>query len=65
MAEALTMPWRAGVSKMIIIIADAPPHGIGEAGDGFPGGTPDGEPRHLKIRPRQTLNAFFSRQRPA
>ena len=28
---------------MAVIIADAPPHGIGEYGDGFPSGSPDGE----------------------
>jgi hypothetical protein len=27
---------------MAVLIADAPPHGIGEYGDGFPSGSPDG-----------------------
>ncbi|KAF8073770.1 hypothetical protein FPV67DRAFT_1479214 [Lyophyllum atratum] len=42
MAEALGMEWREKSSKMIVLIADAPPHGIGEYGDGFDDGSPDG-----------------------
>lgn len=34
LAEALNMEWRPQASKMIVLIADAPPHGIGEYGDG-------------------------------
>jgi hypothetical protein len=34
MVEALNMEWREYASKMIVLIADAPPHGIGEYGDG-------------------------------
>jgi hypothetical protein len=34
MAEALQMEWRPNASKMVVLIADAPPHGIGEYGDG-------------------------------
>ena len=34
LAEALQMQWRPNASKMIVLIADAPPHGIGEYGDG-------------------------------
>lgn len=34
MAEALNMDWREYASKMVVLIADAPPHGIGEYGDG-------------------------------
>jgi hypothetical protein len=34
LAEALKMDWRENASKMIVLIADAPPHGIGEYGDG-------------------------------
>ena len=36
LAEALNMDWREHASKMIVLIADAPPHGIGEYGDGEP-----------------------------
>jgi hypothetical protein len=28
------MDWREYASKMVVLIADAPPHGIGEYGDG-------------------------------
>lgn len=34
LAEALNMDWRSDASKMVVLIADAPPHGIGEYGDG-------------------------------
>jgi hypothetical protein len=34
LAEALNMDWRPEASKMVVLIADAPPHGIGEYGDG-------------------------------
>jgi hypothetical protein len=34
MAEALHMDWRENASKMVVLIADAPSHGIGEFGDG-------------------------------
>ena len=34
LAVALKMDWREQASKMIVLIADAPPHGIGEYGDG-------------------------------
>lgn len=42
LAEALKMSWNERASKMIVLIADAPPHGIGEYGDGFDDGSPDG-----------------------
>lgn len=46
--------WRDGAARMAILVADAPPHGIGEVrcarrtsspqyGDGFPNGSPDNE----------------------
>lgn len=34
LGEALNMEWRPTASKMVVLIADAPPHGIGEYGDG-------------------------------
>lgn len=34
LAEVLKMDWRVNASKMVVLIADAPPHGIGEYGDG-------------------------------
>ncbi|GAA5952589.1 hypothetical protein JCM3765_002215 [Sporobolomyces pararoseus] len=43
MKAALELDWRQGAAKMAVLIADAPCHGIGEYGDGFPTGGPDGE----------------------
>ena len=37
---ALRADWRDGASKVAILITDAPPHGIGEDGDGFEKGCP-------------------------
>mmetsp|Transcript_38959 Transcript_38959/g.81800 ORF Transcript_38959/g.81800 Transcript_38959/m.81800 type:complete len:460 (-) Transcript_38959:390-1769(-) len=37
-----TVPWRKHATKVCVLIADAPPHGLGESGDGFPDGEPDG-----------------------
>mmetsp|Transcript_1661 Transcript_1661/g.3350 ORF Transcript_1661/g.3350 Transcript_1661/m.3350 type:complete len:445 (+) Transcript_1661:375-1709(+) len=37
-----TVPWRHDATKICVLIADAPPHGLGESGDGFPDGEPDG-----------------------
>lgn len=41
--DALYLPYRKNATKFCILIADAPPHGIGENGDGFPNGDPDGK----------------------
>ncbi|TDL16224.1 hypothetical protein BD410DRAFT_902142 [Rickenella mellea] len=40
--QALMMDWREHASRMVVLIADAPSHGIGEYGDGFDEGSPDG-----------------------
>ncbi|KAG0142945.1 hypothetical protein CROQUDRAFT_661904 [Cronartium quercuum f. sp. fusiforme G11] len=42
MHEALTLDWRPQASRMAVLITDAPPHGIGEYGDGFSKGDPSG-----------------------
>jgi hypothetical protein len=34
LAESLKMDWREQASKMIVLIADAPPYSVGEYGDG-------------------------------
>ena len=43
-ADALQMglraDWRDNAFKVAIMITDAPPHGLGEEGDGFPHGCP-------------------------
>ncbi|CAJ1418639.1 unnamed protein product, partial [Effrenium voratum] len=40
--DALHMPWRPNATKICVIIADAPPHGLEPEGDGFPNGDPEG-----------------------
>lgn len=35
LAAALNMKWREKAVKMVVLITDAPPHGLGESGDGF------------------------------
>lgn len=42
LADALELPWRPNATKIIILIADAPPHGLEPGGDGFPNGDPEG-----------------------
>jgi len=41
LSDALTADWRDEATKIAVLVTDSPPHGIGEAGDGFPGGCPD------------------------
>jgi Mg-chelatase subunit ChlD len=36
------LSYRPNAAKVCILIADAPPHGLGESGDGFPNGSPNG-----------------------
>ena len=36
------LQWRPNSTKVVVLISDAPPHGLGETGDGFPNGCPDG-----------------------
>jgi uncharacterized protein Usg len=40
--DILNLQWRPNSTKVCVLIADAPPHGLGESGDGFPNGCPDG-----------------------
>ncbi|XP_070579987.1 uncharacterized protein [Ptychodera flava] len=40
--KALNLKWRPGATKVCVLIADAPPHGLGDGGDGFPKGCPAG-----------------------
>ena len=35
LAAALDLEWAEDAIKMVVLITDAPPHGLGEAGDGF------------------------------
>lgn len=40
--EALNMNWRKDATKICVLIADAPPHGLEPHGDSYPNGDPDG-----------------------
>ncbi|CAE6441387.1 unnamed protein product [Rhizoctonia solani] len=40
--DALHSPWNDKATKVAVLITDAPPHGLGEPGDGFPDGCPCG-----------------------
>ncbi|KAH8114387.1 hypothetical protein DFH11DRAFT_1594067 [Phellopilus nigrolimitatus] len=65
--QALTMEWREHASKMVVLIADAPPHGIGEYGDGFDDGSPDGHDPLLIAREMASrgITLFFVACEPA
>jgi len=67
MADALSMDWRMNASKMIVLIADAPPHGVGEYGDGFDEGSPDGyDPLQLaREMASRGITLFFVTCEPA
>jgi len=67
LAEALSMEWRPYASKMVVLIADAPPHGIGEYGDGFDDGSPDGhDPLQLaRQMASKGITLFFVACEPA
>ncbi|CAE6474581.1 unnamed protein product [Rhizoctonia solani] len=40
--DALNSAWNEKATKVAVLITDAPPHGLGESGDGFPNGCPCG-----------------------
>lgn len=40
--ESLNLNYRKNAIKIAVLIADAPPHGLGCSGDGFPNGNPNG-----------------------
>lgn len=37
------LTWRPHARRMAVLVGDAPPHGVGANGDGFPNGCPSGE----------------------
>lgn len=39
---AVELPWQANATRLILLVSDAPPHGLGESGDSFPQGVPTG-----------------------
>lgn len=68
MKATLELSWRGDASRMAVLVADAPAHGIGEYGDGFPNGGPDGEDPLLLARMMASqgisLVSFESRSSP-
>lgn len=40
--DVLKLSWREEATKICVLISDAPPHGLAEAGDSFPDGCPAG-----------------------
>lgn len=42
LSDGLNLPWRPNATKVAVLIADAPPHGLEPQGDGFPNGDPEG-----------------------
>lgn len=38
--DVLKLSWRPEATKICVLISDAPPHGLGASGDGFPNGCP-------------------------
>jgi Mg-chelatase subunit ChlD len=40
LAAACNADWRAEARKIVVLVTDSPPHGIGEDGDAFPEGCP-------------------------
>jgi len=65
--DALHMDWREAASKMVVLIADAPPHGIGDYGDGFEEGSPDGhDPLEIaRSMAQRGITLFFVACEPA
>lgn len=55
--DALHLPWRPNATKVIVLIADAPPHGLEPSGDGFPNGDPEGRDP-LEIARRMAANGI-------
>jgi Mg-chelatase subunit ChlD len=43
LAACRDLAWRPRSRRLAVLVGDAPPHGVGAAGDGFPGGCPCGE----------------------
>ncbi|KAF8798989.1 hypothetical protein BYT27DRAFT_7319805, partial [Phlegmacium glaucopus] len=61
------MDWREYASKIVVLIADAPPHGISKYRDGFDEGSPDGhDPLQLaRTMASHGITLFFVACEPA
>jgi hypothetical protein len=55
LVEVNHLAWRPNATKICVLISDAPPHGLGEDGDGFPEGCP------LKTDPVVTAKEMASK----
>jgi hypothetical protein len=56
--EILKLSWRPNSTKVCVLISDAPPHGLGEIGDGFPNGCPDGHDPIQICRQLETMGVI-------
>src|SRR5262249_44155840 len=45
-AASHELRWRPHARRVAVLVGDAPPHGVGCGGDGFPRGCPSGETIH-------------------
>jgi len=63
LAEALNMDWEENAAKMVVLITDSPPHGIGEHGDGFDS-SPDRGFRCNVMSCVELSLFFYCRERP-
>jgi hypothetical protein len=66
LAEALNMDWKKDAIKIVVLITDSPPHGIGEGNDkdAFPQGSPDRAPLDCVLIDIMTDFVALSRERP-
>ena len=55
--RALKMRWRNDCNKVVVLISDAPPHGIGSEGDYWPDGVPGGQNLFLLVIDSGVLNS--------
>ena len=54
-AACVELKWRKHARRLLVLVGDAPPHGVGAAGDGFPKGCPCGETLHSVTRTAEEL----------
>ncbi|KAF8340099.1 hypothetical protein F5887DRAFT_1228217, partial [Amanita rubescens] len=60
LARAIHLNWRPDATKIVILITDAPPHGIGDPNDKIPGGDPDGYDPLILARQMAKENIILS-----